>query len=170
MSMKIKVRLKEAYRRLIASKEYKEHTPEKSFLSSAFVIIDAKDINIDHWNFNFYNEETGKIVSFSVAVNKIEYKETSPRVSDKIIKHLELDFIKVPPKKAILMTLEKAKEKLHGEATKMFLTLHNNEDHRNPVWTITAMSTGLDFFKMRVDALEGTIVSSEVKHLFQLSR
>ncbi len=136
-------------------------------LASAFAMLTTDNAVLDRWNVNYFNSATDELSNFLVKLDSVEYIDTSKRVHSTEIKPVDVSAVAVPVTKALSHAKDKAELEFKREASKIFITLHNNAEHKNECWTITFFSKDLFLFKIKIDAVTGKTVSTEVKHMLR---
>jgi len=136
-------------------------------LASAFAMITPDSSVIDSWNVNYFNAETSELSNFLVKNDGVDFIETSKRIHDTEIKPIDISKITIPITKILSSAMERSELEFPHETNKIFITLHHNNEYKNECWTITLFSTNLFLYKIKMDAITGKIVSSEMKHLLK---
>ena len=136
-------------------------------LASAFAMLTPDISVVDRWNINYFNAETSELSNFLVKGDEVTHIETSKRIHDTEIKPIDMSKITIPVTKILSSAMERSELEFPHETNKIFITLHHNNEYKNECWTITLFSTNLFLYKIKMDAITGKIVSSEVKHLLK---
>ena len=136
-------------------------------LASAFAMLTGDSNVLDRWNINYFNPGTGELSNFLVKSDEVAFVETSKRIHDTEIKSLDISNIAIPVTKILSLADEKAGLEFPHEINKIFITLHHNSEYKNECWTITFFSKNLFLYKIKIDAITGDVVSSEMKHLLK---
>ncbi|MCK4927873.1 MAG: hypothetical protein KAS11_05355, partial [Candidatus Aenigmarchaeota archaeon] len=111
--------------------------------------------------------ETSELSNFLVKGDEVTHIETSKRIHDTEIKPIDMSKITIPVTKILSSAMERSELEFPHETNKIFITLHHNNEYKNECWTITLFSKNLFLYKIKIDAITGKIVSSEVKHLLK---
>ncbi|MBW6462125.1 MAG: hypothetical protein K0B07_03710 [DPANN group archaeon] len=136
-------------------------------LSSAFAMITPDNNVLDKWNVNYYNGTTDELTNFLVTQDSVEHIETSKRVHTTEVKPIDLSNVAIPITMILSCAMVRSELEFPHEPNKVFITLHHNDEYKNECWTITLFSTNLFLYKIKIDAIDGKIISSEVKHLLK---
>ncbi|MCK4808877.1 MAG: hypothetical protein KAS90_04610 [Candidatus Aenigmarchaeota archaeon] len=136
-------------------------------LASSFAMITPDSSVIDRWNVNYFNAETSELTNFLVKGDEVTHIETSKRIHDTEIRLIDMSKITIPVTKILSSAMERSELEFPHETNKIFITLHHNNEYKNECWTITLFSKNLFLYKIKIDAITGKIVSSEVKHLLK---
>ncbi|MEA2003682.1 MAG: hypothetical protein U9O53_01845 [archaeon] len=136
-------------------------------LASAFAMLTQDSNVIDRWNVNYFNSGTGELSNFLVKSDEVAFVETSKRIHDTEIRPLDVSNIAVSVTEILSLADEKAGIEFPYEANKIFITLHHNGEYKNECWTITFFSKNLFLYKIKIDAITGDVVNSEMKHLLK---
>ncbi|NOQ55772.1 MAG: hypothetical protein GQ477_03110 [Nanohaloarchaea archaeon] len=136
-------------------------------LASVFAMITPDNNVLDKWNVNYFNGETGELTNFLVTHESVTHIETSKRVHTTEVKSIDRSNVAIPITKILSSAMDKAEIEYPHEPNKVFITLHHNDEYKNECWTITLFSTNLFLYKIKIDAITGKIISSEVKHLLK---
>jgi len=148
------------YNKLIDSKVFKDWKKEnkKDYLCS-YVLVN----NIPQ--FDFYNSKTDKITSFIID-KEIEIKKEQnifKKSKDKIYE-LKINKVIIPLEKAeeIINNLEKYKKE---NFNKKIIILQSK---KSPLWNISLITTSLNILNIRIDAINGEILSETFESLLNL--
>ena len=136
-------------------------------LASAFAMITPDNNVLDKWNVNYFNNATGELTNFLVAHDSVNHIETSKRVHTTEVKSIDMSNVAIPITKILSIAMDKSELEYPHEPNKIFITLHHNDEYKNECWTITLFSTNLFLYKIKIDAITGKAISSEVKHLLK---
>lgn len=138
-------------------KEWKEKNPNSYFVS-AFFLGDKFYSKSKEWQFDFYEADKDKVVSFIYGKDEpVKEEEIFKKTKDKL-GELVLEDIKFDLDKAIF-TFEKIKSAKHPSetATKKLFILQVLEG--KPVWNITYISSSFNILNIKIDAISGEVVS-----------
>ena len=139
---------------------------ENMMLSSAFLLLQPKNNVIDNWIINIFNRETRNITSVYLRENSLDIREPSPQANKKEIKPIDINKVSVRCRNALDLAVEENEKHIgKSENSKIFITLHNNEDHERECWTISFLSPNLSAHTIKIDASDGAIVSSDIRSL-----
>ncbi len=167
MALKIQLESKDAIEKAFEQSGVKKMLSEDNvFLSSAFAIVQPEANEIKSWIVNFFSRETKNITSVHVSQGSVEVKAPSPMVNEKSVKPVCLSNVSVKSASAVNLAVGE-NEKHHGKSdqSKIFITLHNNEDYLKECWTITFLSPNLSTHTVKIDETNGAVVSSVRKSL-----
>ena len=132
---------------------------KNAYLCSAFSI--GPDIDKITWQLDFYNPDDMKITSFVEQNNIIRNQEESVfKKPETQVKELNLSKVKVDLKKAI-EKLERFKKKKYPKenSTQKIFVLQNLD---SMLWNITYITSSFNIFIVKVDAVNGKIISSDL--------
>ncbi|MBW6451713.1 MAG: hypothetical protein K0B02_03205 [DPANN group archaeon] len=172
MKINIQIDTNNAIKKALADDKVKSLiADDNKFLSSAFTTIDTNINSIDSWIINLFDKETKNITSIHVSYDTIDIKEPSPVANLSEIESIDIDKILITCEKAIELAIAE-NEKVNGKIqnSKIFITLHNNQDHTRECWTISLLGLNLNAHIIKIDAYDGKILSSNVKNLMDGSK
>ncbi len=136
-------------------------------LASAFAMITPDSSVLNRWNINYFNAATSELTNFLAKNDGVDFIETSRRIHDTEIKPIDMSKITIPVTRILSSAMERSELEFPHETNKIFITLHHNNEYKNECWTITLFSKNLFLYKIKIDAITGKIISSEMKHLLK---
>ncbi len=156
-------KLKEDYKRLLESKEFKN----KGFLCGAFLICDINELERTPWQIDFYNTNNDTITTYLIEKD-IGIKENSEvfKKEDMKVEELKLDEIKIDfetLKKKIQYILE-----MHDEqAEKITIILQTQEF---PTWNIIYITRKFNLLNIKINAVDGKIIEEKIVPLLSFEK
>ena len=129
-------------------KEFKEKHPE--------LILTSVFLNKEIWEFNYFSKD--KMITFLQQNNLIKTEE-SDIYEKQEIKKLEINKIKIKFEQA----KELAKKLMNDEKiTKEIIIL---QQKKNPYWNITYITSGLNVFNIKLNAIDGKILEQKFENI-----
>jgi hypothetical protein len=133
-------------------KEFKKNNPD-SILTSIF-------LNKENWEFNYFSKD--KMITFLKENNVIKTEESEIYEKQEIEK-LELEKVKITFNQAE----ELAKKLMSDEKiTKEIVVLQQKE---NPYWNITYITSGLNVFNLKLNAINGNIIEQKFENIMNFN-
>jgi len=149
-----------SFNKLKKSKEFLnwKNKNKNSYLSSCFTILEESK---NDWQFDFYLPSLDKITSFTVN-DKIKIQEEEAIFSKEKTKinKLNLDEVKISFDQVLEIINKKYKKKF----TKKIIILQNLD---KLVWNISLLDNELNIINIRIDAVNGKIVSEKKESLLK---
>lgn len=138
-------------------RQWKQKNPDSYFVSAFFLGEEFSSGSKD-WQFDFYEPDKDKVVSFVYGKDlPIKEEEVFKKTKD-AIPELVLDNIKVDLEKAIDIFENIKKSKHPGEiATKKLFILQVLEG--KTIWNITYISSAFNILNIKIDALSDNVLS-----------
>lgn len=157
-------KLKEGLKELQKAEEFKNFKKKnpKAYLASCVTIVEGK--NVGDWQVGYYIPKKHKITSF-VLKEHIESKgEDDVFQKEKTsIKKLNLKKVKINLSKALEILEKLRKKKYSGEfPNKVIAVLQVIEDE--PVWNLTLLTTTLKVLNVKLDAVNGSVISDKIEN------
>ena len=138
-------------------KEWKQKNSDSYFVSAFFIGEDFSPKS-KQWQFDFYEPNKDKVVSFiygsDQAVKEEEiFKKTKDKIPELLLENLKIDL-----EKAIDIVEKINKSKHPGEtATKRLFILQVLES--KSVWNITYISSSFNILNIKIDAISGEVIN-----------
>ena len=149
------------------SKEFKDYKNKNknSYLTSAFLMTD-----IDNWQIDYYNPTTRKLTSFLIR-DKIKVKPESQALQEdnKTINELVINKIKIDYNKAIKIVDKFNKDKYPKEIPNKKIIVLQNLENYNHVWNITYITNSFKTLNVKINAVNGEIVSESLSSLINFN-
>lgn len=131
---------------------------KKLYLCSCFAID-------DDWQYDFYDKKSKKITSFKV-VDKVKLLEEGSKVFQKeeiVLERLNLDDVKIKLSEALLKIDKIKKEKADSEnINKKIIILQHI---KVPLWNISFLTTSFNILNVKINAVNGEIISEKFESL-----
>ncbi len=134
-------------------------------LASVFSMLRSDQESVNSWNVYYLNKETDELTNFEVTKDSVESKGASKRVHDQHIDPIDASKELMPSEKIISVAEDMVNKEFKYPVAKVFMTLHNNDAHDSEFWTVSFFSSNLFIFKIKIDAVDGSVFSKETKHL-----
>ncbi len=144
---------KSSYKKLLASKEFKQ----TGFLCSIFVMASPEELKNEEWQFDFYDEKKDKMTSYTVGeeVKIVDTEADIFKEENTIMKALTLDEVQVSFDKA----LEKARSFLENETENRIIIVLQKE--KVIFWNISLLTTTFNLLNIRMNAISGEILETK---------
>ncbi len=132
---------------------------KRIYLCSCFAID-------DNWQYDFYDKKTKRITSFRVD-DEVRLLDQDSKVFQKEsvdLEKLNLNDIKVDLNEALLKVDLIKKEKAGGESiNKKIIIL---QKIKVPLWNISFVTSGFNILNVKINAINGNIISEKFESLF----
>lgn len=136
-------------------KDYHKHCPD-GYLASCFKMGDSK---LDAaWQFDFYSLKTNKMTSFRMDKGIEVQKDQDILSKGNPPRELELSKAKLGFYKVLSLANARLKKKLPSESVNNEIVILQELDDR-AVWNITLLTSAFNVMNLRIDALDGNILS-----------
>ena len=159
-------KIKESYRLLLASKEFKH----KGFLSGAFVTGNSETLEKEDWQLDFYNKETDTMTAYRVKKEAVEVDEDSSvfRDEEKNVDIEELDLSEIKKDYAAIKELLNTMLEGHREtAVKTSIIL---QKQNVPIWNIIYITKNFNLLNIKINAKDGSILEDRVINLLSFEK
>ena len=166
-------------KRLKESKYFKEWKQDHkdSFISNFFCIIDEDSSDDNIWQVDYYNPGDDTMTSFELPADKrktCKLKSANSKIFKKegeTVEKLTISSVEWNDKNIIHQALEKLKEEHPSEqATKKILILQQNKETDKPVWNLTIITTALNLFNIRLNAINGKVINHSLRSALSLKK
>ena len=161
--------LRESYDKLLENevfKGWKSKEGKDSYLCSCFVMKGENMVHSDleEWQFGFFSD--GKIVGFVVGDGvKMQEADTAfKKENDEVLK-LDLDNVKFRLDKALVKGEKEVKQ---GRVTKKIIILQNWTG--DVVWNLSFITDVFEVVNVKIDAVDGKILSKQKNSLLQFRK
>lgn len=141
----------------IMNSEVFKNLNKKLYLCSCFSID-------DDWQYDFYDKKNEKITSFKLD-NEIKVIDEESKVFQKekvALEKLDLDDIKINLAEALLKVEKIRKEKTSEGVNKKIIILQCIEV---PLWNISFLTSGFNILNVKINAVDGKIISEKFESL-----
>ncbi len=158
--------LQEDYNNLIKTEMYKEFieaNPEY-FLTHIFIV---KDKNITDKQIGFYSKKTDKIVSFDIQNHKLSEPQEVMK-KEGYIEKLELNKINIDFNQAIKTVNNTIQKKYSAHKITKYISIL--QSIKQPIWNITAVTDTLNILNVKIDAIQGNIISENFQPIMSLAK
>ncbi|MBW2963705.1 PepSY domain-containing protein [Candidatus Woesearchaeota archaeon] len=161
---------KEAYSKLKESSEFKNWQKKnpKTFLAHFFNQLDMNYMQGD-WEVGFYDKAKDKITTFVVGVAAVVVKPEDEvfKKEEHHVLELKIDKIKIDLDKAIKTFKQCQEEKYSGQwPMKIFVILQKLDEVT--VWNITSATKTFSALNIKINAVDGKIISDKCESFFDL--
>lgn len=158
------MKVMDVVKKLEKSSKFKELN-KKSYLAHLFKMMD--DLNKDIWQVGYYNED-GTITTFIIEKKDIKVvpeQEVFQKTKRKV-KKLDIDKVKIDPDKALDIAKDLQQKKFSGNTPlKIMVVLQNIANHI--VYNITYITNSFNTLNMKIDAINGKVISYELTPMLQ---
>ncbi len=159
--------LKKLVKDLESAKEFKSFKKEnpESYLASCVVTVKGKTSN--EWQINYYLPEKSKMTTFVMKEPlQVINEQDIFQKEKKEVKELEFKDVKVNMKKALelLESFMKKKYKVEfpGETIVVLQVLEEG-----PVWNLTILTATLKVLNIKINAIDGEVLSDSIESFLQ---
>ena len=158
------MKVMDVVKKLEKSSKFKELN-KKSYLAHLFKMMD--DLNKDIWQIGYYNED-GTITTFIIEKKDIKIvpeQEVFQKTKRKV-KKLDIDKVKIDLDKALDIVKDLQQKKFSGNTPlKIMVVLQNIANHI--VYNITYITNSFNTLNMKIDAINGKVISYELTPMLQ---
>lgn len=155
--------LKDLQKKIEDTKEYKQLKEKQDLILTHILRIQEKDKDTG-WEFGYFDKDSNKITVFEQEPFKV--REPDEMLSeDNIVEELKLDEVKTSFLQADNKVQDFAKEKGVLSIVKKIFILQKKE---GLIWNITYLTNEFKLLNIKIDAITGEIVHSDVVSVFDL--
>ena len=162
--------MKNAHKRLLEHKVYKEWRAKNPSHQLAHAFLMLHQNYHPHWQFGFYSPDSDHIATFVISEDGITFNPETEVFKDPTKKVLQLNLSDVQKSfdEAYATAEQVCKERCKGQTINSTIAILQNTQDFGTVWNITLITIAFNTVNVKVDARTGEIKNITVDSLMSL--